>query len=246
MSRQRKNRNRASQKKPALSKSENAVSNVKPFHWRDHPVVVAAFSAVGTFTFTAFAFKEIIIPTQVADINNKIRDLPNLEASIQSLTKSNSDHVQTIDGLKRQIETLQQRSLFKPSDPFPVILDKVKLGQPVSDVEKYFASAKIEKNDEVGFWSVDLGYGAVPQATYYFDEKSEGKEISHILYWVSDSMKLTDHFIHDRLVEALGVPSKSPRKDYYEWHLKQYKVYQRDSRTYVIMDANTRPGYWPD
>jgi hypothetical protein len=246
VSRQRKNRSAPRSLKTPVQKHDNATNSTRSFYWRDHPVIVAAFAAAGTFTLTVFAFKEIIIPTQIADINNKIRDLPSLERNIRDLTKTNDKHLQVIDSLRRQLETLQQKDLFLAGDPVPTTINKVRIGQPISDVDKYFTTATIEKNEEYGFWSVDFGFGVIRQATYYFDEKNKERKISHVLYWLSDEMKLSDNFLHDRLVEALGQPTKSPRKDLYEWHLKQYKVYQRDAGGYSVLDSNSKPGYWPE
>jgi len=202
-------------------------------------------AAAGTFTLTTFAFKEVIIPTQIADINNKIRDLPSLEQGIETLRIRVKEKDAEISGLKKQVESLQQRNLFSSGDPIPNSLSKVQLGQPISDLENFFQAKSIDKEGD-SYWNVTLDYGVFREITYYFDETSKQNEITHISYAIPAINSYSSDFLHDRLVDALGPPTSNPRRAFFHWKTKNHEVYKIREESFLILPPGASPGYWPD
>lgn len=217
----------------SLQTQQPSISHT--FHWRDHPIVIAALAVVGTFTVTSYVFKEIIVPTQIAG-------LPALKENVEKLQSENSKQASEIESLKKVVEGFQYQTLFKANDPFPVTLGAVRLGQPISDLETQYSEAKVEKSD--GYWNVTFGYGVVTQGTYYYNEKT--KKISHVMFWLSTELKLSDSFLQDRLEESFGKPASHPKKDFFQWKASDYNVYKSDSVRFLIHGSNHRPGYWPE
>lgn len=215
------------------------------FSWKDHPVVVAALSVAGTFTLTTFAFKEVIIPTQLADINNKIRDLPSLQSTIETLQVDGKRKDQEIDSLKRQVELLQQKNLFNRGDPMPVVLSKVKIGQPIVDIDLFYPSRMVDKSSE-SYWSVNLDYGVFREIVYFYDEKKKKKTVTHISFRMAPQADYSEAFLQDRLIDALGPPASNPRKDFFSWETKNYSVFKISNDSYLVLPRESRPGYWPD
>ena len=211
------------------------ISGSTPFHWRDHPIVIAALAAAGTFTITSYAFKEIIIPTQIAG-------LPALKAELAELKTSNTNQAEEISSLRTKLEAMQYQKLFNPGDPYPATLGSVKIGQPVTDIIAAYPGAKIERED--GYWSVDFGYGAIRRAVYYLNEKKG--TVSHVMFALSWESKLSESFLFDRLQECLGKPSSHPKKTFFLWKKKNFRVYMSDSDRFLIHDSDSAPGYWPE
>lgn len=204
------------------------------FHWRDHPIVIAALAAVGTFTVTSYTFKEIIIPTQIAG-------MPALMQKVTEFEDTNAKQAEQINFLRKSLESIQHQSLFTAKDPFPASLGAVRLDQSIELLEAAFPSTNIKKNDE--FWSVDFGFGVVSRGVYYFDEKSQ--KVTHVMFWLSEDGERSRSFLHDRLVDSLGAPTQNPKKTFFEWNTGRYNVFTTDDSRFIIHNRDNRPGYWP-
>lgn len=239
----RKNRNSGKMRSNPSTVSVAKSGKRQSFNWKDHPLAVAALAVAGTFAATAFAFLEIVIPTQTARIENQIADLPGLRAQVETLELSTSAKDRQINDLKRKIEVLEQRGLFSSGNPFPIAFSRVRIGQPIVDLEDAYRNFEIERRE--GFWTVRPDHGVFRSITYYFDERSSQHTITHASFFLELGNDFGDHFLQDQIVAALGNPTSNPRGDFFEWRLEDYSVFKTHSSNFLILPAGMHPGYWP-
>jgi hypothetical protein len=214
--------------------------------WKDHPLAVSALAVAGTITIGIILVNEIILPTRTAQLTNQITDLPKLKQSVKELTAASEEKDKQISDLKEQLQLLQQKNLFLLGNPYPTLFSKVHIGDPISALDSAYPAAKIDKSRD-GYWNVELTYGAINSATYFYDENSKNKVITHVGFRLNFSLQLTPSFLQDKLIEAFGTPSKQPRAEFYEWdNLKSSVIFKSDDNYYMLLPKETRPGYWPE
>jgi hypothetical protein len=207
--------------------------------WKDHPVFIASAAAVATLGVTVLVYKEMVIPTQTALLQNEIvrlrqqMGLPDDEAGgIRALRKKTETLEKELKEANVKIAELQQSNLFAPGNPYPIGLAKVKIGDSVENVPKIFEEKSISRDHET-YWSVLRPHASFSSVSYVFDPKSSDKRITHIYFFFKKDMP--PELLHFKLTEALGPPTTNPRKDTYIWRTDQkLTVYKDNPHTYRV------------
>lgn len=200
----------------------------------DHPLKIAALAVVGTITVLSLIVSQWIIPTQTASLNHEITILKEKlakESEDKDLLKRSGERLsQDLDGQKTQnqkrVDLLaaenkalrdklfisEKANAFLIGDPYPVGLDKVKVGDPKSKVAESYRGGIVE---EKGRTIVVKHAGELFPNVYFrhsSDRKTEGK-IDSISFDLGtferihdSSAKVPDNWLRDSLTKALGEP----------------------------------------
>lgn len=213
--------------------------------WKDHPLVVAAGAVAATIALAILLVKEVILPTHTASLNNQLSSLPTLQSENAKLEAKLSEMQRKLDDSQRRLQLAQNTGMLIVGSPYPTGLGKVRVGDNIAELEKHFAPGSIDKSKE-GYVSLRVEHGVIEDATYYFDETSKAKLISHISYRLSYAQKFDDLFLQEKLIEALGKPTTNPRGSFYSWKTGlRVTVYKSSSNQYLVMDDSFTPGFWP-
>lgn len=139
--------------------------------WAEHPVYVAGISVAGTIAICIAAYKEVLLPAQMArsefeilQLNRDLESLRSESAKIVTVAeKEKSTDASEIKRLSTELglvkETLKEKNaefagfklgnIFFESGVYPASLDGVKVGQSVEAVEKKFEGLSIEKKMDI-------------------------------------------------------------------------------------------------
>src|SRR5437588_10861002 len=101
------------------------TNHVMEKSWKDHPLAIAAGSAIAAATFTALIFNQIAIPTQTAGFRNQVDEQQRgVESLKQQLSQSNqkaaasqkqTEELRTeLQAARLKLEEAQQTNLFGP------------------------------------------------------------------------------------------------------------------------------------
>jgi hypothetical protein len=240
-------------KPPSQTKTTSLTSPLQKSSasWQEHPLVIATGTAVATFTFCILIGKEAILPTLTASLNNQLTNLQHIKSQkIQSDQKVVSLERQLAES-DRKLQIAQNANLFPLGSPYPTGLSKIRVGDSVTDVSKEFVDGAIDQKNEYcieseGCISVKINHGIINAITYFFDEKSKNKIITHISYHLGYSKKFSDSFLQEKLIEALGNPTSNPRKSFYSWKTSSNViVYKSAPGSIIVMSEDWIPGDWP-
>jgi hypothetical protein len=215
--------------------------------WKDNSLVVAIGTAVATSTF----FMAVILPINTALLNNQLADLRNIKLQKAESDKKISSLEKKLTESDRKLQIAQHANLFPLGSPYPVGLSTIRVRDPITFVSKEFLDSVIDRKNEYcleseGCMSVKANHGVIHRITYYFDEKSKDKPITHIVYSLGYPTKFGDSFLQEKLIEALGKPTSKPRKFFYSWKTSSnVTVYKSDFDRIMVMSNDWTPGSWP-
>lgn len=255
-----------SQRKRPTQKTTNTLSPAmvtvpsKP-SWKDHPIIIAATSAIAGFGFCILIVKEVLLPTQTAQLNNEIATLKNtintLKGEIASLVAENRGLHGTktvsekeVRNLQAELDTAEKKitqaqivNIFASGNPYPNGLDHIQIGHPISSVSESFPVSDIIRNED-GYWSVSTKHNIFHHVTYYYDDSKPSKPITHILFSMQAN-NLENEFLQNKLTAALGTPTKWKKNNQYSW-ATQYKAtaYKESAFSYLLMRDGYKPALW--
>lgn len=252
----RRNRNRSAppQQPPAVPAPD----------WKSHPIAVAAASAVATSVFFIGLGTQVVIPTQTAKLeieNLKLREtLKSQEGRIEAGLREKSSlsekakaaeaqvsaRDKKISVLERELADARALNLFQPGNAYPLELDVVRLGAPLSDLKRAYPTEATKFEDERHRAVVTLTGSPFGEAWYYYARKDEKKKIIHIVFWLDQKKGYSGEFLEERLVAALGKPLEQPRPNHQHWRVgRDVSVYKMDRESYSIMQSRFEPALWP-
>jgi hypothetical protein len=210
--------------------------------WKTVLKVCAAFGAGFYFCYNVF------MPTHTEALRNEIKANADLVAKASATAeKAASLERQLKDALGR-VKALEKPNLFSLGNPYPVGLGLVRAGQSIDDVEKAYLGAKVEKKEK-GYWTFKNVHSVFSDVTYYFDDTSPEKKITHIRFAALSEAGKSDNFLKNKLIETLGPPTDNPSPDKFRWKASEVKssVYYEVKYVpaFIIMsEAYVLPG-WP-
>jgi hypothetical protein len=144
--------------------------------WKAHPVMVAIIAGAATFAFT----EAWIVPLHVQSLRNEIAT----NAELVGRAKALQDKVVSLEGQLKaalvRVRSLETPNLLTPGNPYPVGLGLVKLGQPITDLEKAYPGAKLKKEDR--YWELEDFHSVFSSVVYYFEPKSNDMKITFIVF----------------------------------------------------------------
>jgi hypothetical protein len=131
---------------------ESQLTATPPFDWRSHPAMVAVGTAVATTAFMVTIYSSIVIPTQLAKLENEsIKKTSQIDSQKAALERSNSNLVDVNENLRRLqskndelnkiIAGLHEAALYQASanlfvqgNPYPSGLGKARIGMKRDEV----------------------------------------------------------------------------------------------------------------
>jgi hypothetical protein len=185
--------------------------------WKDQPLAIAAITAVGTISILVFLYKEVVIPTQTASLQNEISslrkqmNLPDDEAGgIRALRKKVDDLEKQLSSANAKLAEAQLTNLFSFGNPYPSGLAQVKIGDRIELIDRTYPSNSIDRS-RGGYWSVKTGHSAFESVTYYFDRNSAEKRVTHMLFFFQSSCRRLVAAEADRSVGTTDIKSGERR-----------------------------------
>jgi hypothetical protein len=209
--------------------------------WRKHPVTVgaAAFGAAVMF------FYNVILPTHTVSLQNRIAALS--EEPITRRAKVAEEKVHALEGQLKEAQRVaaefQLAKVFVAGSPYPVGLDRVKIGDTQEDIINVFPKDSIEMFGR-RWWSVKDQHPLFKTITYYFD----GKKVGQIAFAGSpDASGGVGEVLYSRLVDALG-PATEARGEYYRWktNSKLAVFLQKPASALHLLPVGYHPGSWAE
>lgn len=115
--------------------------------WKNHPVIVAAAAFAAGLGF-AYQF---MFPVLTASLQTEIGSLKRQNDEITSLKSRASSLEAQVRDEQTKLAIAQQSNTFSLSNPYPVGLGQIKLGDNVEDLTKFFPAASVtEKRVQAG------------------------------------------------------------------------------------------------
>ncbi|WP_455887042.1 hypothetical protein [Pseudomonas rustica] len=233
----------------------------------EHPVYVAGVAVAGTIALSVAVYKEVILPAHLAASEFKISELSRQlaqetkrrelligrsakeKAELSSALSASSSELQStktkLDIVSRELEAAKLGALFVEGLSYPIAFDKVKVGQPISEVKKAYLASQIEEDEDSDFVSVGVEHPFFYSLVYY-NGYSDSSNISHILYMAPYNIesKVPAGYLQDALRRAFGVPVEM-EKDKYVWRLKNgLVIFKNDDRSFIVAANGVVPGNW--
>jgi hypothetical protein len=157
--------------------------------FKSSPVFVAGSTAAATIALAVLIYKEVLLPTHTLALQNQITALTTesaaYKARIEPLEKTNDSLNEQAGLLRAKVRELEAANLFSAGNPYPIGFGAVRIGQPISDVEKTFPAEQINK-ERIAYWSVTTDHALISSATYYF---SGDKKVIHQVLFILRSGK---------------------------------------------------------
>jgi len=197
---------------------------------------------VATFGVTLLVFREIVIPTQTASLQNEVADLRK-QASFAANVAGEKDGAirqlqERISLLEKELKNTQSKlaaaqltNLFEFGNPYPIGLGNIRVGNTRDRISQVYADSSIERT--AGFWSVKMEHAAWSSVTYYFARVDGELLIYQILFFFRRDA--TPETLLQKLTEALGHPTTPGTKpNCYVWSLK------KPQELFVTLEADRR------
>lgn len=233
--------------------------------WADHPVYVAGISVAGTIAICIALYKEVLLPAHLATAEFKITELTRQSESnkterleaVSSAEKTKSSDAIEIKRLSSELTAVKEAlgkvtqefsnfklgNLFSGGEVYPLLFEKVKIGQKIEIVDKVFQEGAIEKND--GHITVKVDHPFFDKIVfYYFDEAP------HLIYQIMYSApydverKVGPDYLQDQLERNFGEPLVVAEGKYIWNSRKKSIVYKDDNYSLIISGESTIPGGW--
>jgi hypothetical protein len=232
--------------------------------WVDHPVYVAGVSVAGTIAICIALYKEVLLPAQMAASDYKVseleRQLKDVKAqkliaeqvAEKNIVTSSSEKRQLSDELKSvkamlektklEFSSFKLGNLFFEGGVYPSSFDKVKIGQPISIVEKVFAGTLIKKED--GFVNLDVDHPVFGSVVYYYSDEAP-QNIYQVMYMTRSGFgeSVEANYLQAQLAKAFGEPIQIAEDKFY-WKVKgKFNIF-KDDDSFLITTGDNLPGGW--
>lgn len=203
-----------------MSENENKID------FKNHPIVIMALTVAGSLGF----YHQIILPIMTAKLQNDVDKIPSYVKQIEE-DKAKIDELNNkLQQVESQLAIAQNANLFTHDDPYPIGFGKLRIGDSIENLIKIYEEKDVKKND--GYWSVDNKHAIFTDVTYYFNDESPKKEITHILFQIDIKVE-NENFLQDILENKFGIPLKG-KNDQYVWKFKNELIYKDDKFSYIL------------
>ncbi|MET4041772.1 hypothetical protein ABIC03_003463 [Bradyrhizobium sp. RT6a] len=204
--------------------------------WQDHPVLIAICSGAAALIFA----QTVIFPTMTASLQNEVSSARSQMQEVATLRDQFKKATEDTAKAKLELKAAQLNNVFSVGNPYPIGLDKLRIGDGLDAIFANFSEASVTKNS-ASYWSVKLDHAAFREVVYYFDQPSsrnlKDRKIRALLFFAGDR---SSGVVREKLTAALGNPSTSgPKPDCVVWTLSKDLLVRADGNSLFI--ANTQP-----
>ncbi|WP_154232627.1 hypothetical protein [Pseudomonas syringae] len=217
----------------------------------------------GTAGIVIWIFTQYIIPLQISNYTQRNAELEqqatllNNESSSRKIAIVKLEHEllsfkerrdEEIKKSNNHIKFLESKNLFVLGNPYPYMLDKVKVGDQVAKIKEAYPEGKIEASDveqSRPYYIVRDVSTVFDRILYSYDFKTQ--KVTTVSYLVNDEYHDYKEFMLTKATDSLGTPYKSSVRNSYRWSNRKYgDVYLMGGDTYQIMTSDYSPMIWED
>lgn len=148
-----------------------------------------------------------------------------------------------LEKTKLEFSSFKLGNLFFEGGVYPASFDKVKIGQPISIVEKVFAETPQKKED--GFITLDVEHPFFRNVVYYYSDEAP-QNIYQIMYMTryASGKGVDENYLQVQLEKAFGEPIKMAEDKFY-WKAKGgFNVFKDGDDSFLITTGDNLPGGW--
>ncbi|WP_148663450.1 hypothetical protein [Bosea vaviloviae] len=242
---------------------------------KDQPIYILGLTILASVSATAAFYEKFLVPARdpnaiqratilQSQLDTSQRLVAEIQPLQQRLHKAEADFadrsakleaevkvakeaaVKALAEAKARIQDAEWANTFAIGSSYPVGLERVGVGETAERLAAAFPGKAIDRTKE-SYHSIDqTGHAVFDRVTFYFDDGSKDKRITHISYWsrALDGRSKDDDWLSTRLAVSLG-PPKVWGQGYYSWEPKgPVHTFVRLGQL-LIMRAGLRPNGWP-
>jgi hypothetical protein len=217
----------------------------------------------GTAGILIWVFTQYIIPLQISSYTQKNSELDKQVLELKGESSARASSIVDLESklanalskmaeneknYVHRIRTLESKGLFIVGDPYPFLLGKVKLGDPIGKLKDVYPVESVSASDgDVvrPYFIVNDVSSVFSRITYFYDKKSNN--VTSVSFRLNDELAQYKDFIVDRASEALGKPYRSSVRAAYRWeYSKTVSAYIILGDTYQLMSNDYVPVIWED
>jgi hypothetical protein len=222
--------------------------------WKDSKPIIAIISGAATCVATSGAFLTFYIPAREADLTTQIKTLEAGRAETDKKLAAkdaellNAKEVrEKLEGEQRAIRSeltsARQAQLFSIGDPYPNGLRAVHVGADISEVQRAYSKATVEKAE--GVLVLKAQHNVFSKVSYFFDPEGQDKRITHIVFEIENVKDFDDKFLLEKLRHALGAPQTGSKPMHCAWlKSKAHGVFMTEPHSFMITIEDVKPRAW--
>lgn len=197
-----------------------------------HPLVVIALAVIGTFGFSY----QFVLPIMTAKLQNDVDKIPGYEKQIDEDNVKIDELNKKLQQIESQLTVAQNANLFTHDDPYPIGLGKLRIGDSIDNLITMYGEKDLEKKE--GFWTIKNAHSFFDEITYYYNDESPKKEITHINFESNIDIKKKNS-LQEILENKFGAPIRL-KNDCYAWNLPNGLIYKIGSFSYILYPAQKK------
>lgn len=166
-----------------MATSSNLWQNIK-----DHPIVIVLGFCSITAAGTATIYEKFVLPYHVKELESQVSDLKKTIFTYPDSKKIISGKDLEIKRLKIEVASLRQKTIelsgenvFSLDDPHPKSFRDVRIGDPFSKVEQYYAG-RTEKDEDHDYIIAKISDFFFSSVTFYPESSNPKGRVNAILY----------------------------------------------------------------
>jgi len=169
-----------------MATASNLWQNIK-----DHPIVIVLGFCAATAAGTATIYEKFVLPYHVKELESQVTELKKTISTYPDAKKLLAEKDLEIKRLATEVGSLRQKTIelsgdnvFSIDDPYPKSFRDVRIGDPFSKVEQFYAgrTQKYEDNDYDTANISDFFFSSV---TFYPEPSNPKGRVNSILYIVN-------------------------------------------------------------
>lgn len=239
----------------ATNEASEPVKKSANSDWKDHPILYVCGAVVTTAFACLTYFNEFALPQRTSRLEDQAfrateesRRLSIELNNQREIAKESRKEAEAAKARQRRLSALlleaRTADMFIYGTAYPNGFATVKVGMTAADVYAAYPKESITP-DELGFLSVNLKNSPFSEATYYYDEKSERKIITHIAFRLKYEYGQENQNIVRRITESLGKPLVVSSRHFAWPTSEKANVFVSDKNSFLIMEEGSRPAIWP-
>lgn len=116
--------------------------------WKDSKIFIAVSSSVATTLFLVTVIFTGVIPTWIQSYQNENAELKKQLNSDRRLSEQLKNKDAEIASLRADLDAIRLEKMFEGSFPYPLGLDRVRIGDRTDKIKKLYPAATVEKDAE--------------------------------------------------------------------------------------------------
>lgn len=232
---------------------------------REYPIKTAAVSVAATVGLLTVLVYQWVLPTHTAALSyqntllqdqlvvantdhaaSERRSSEQIGALMSELSTRNKDVItmtSEIESLHSRVFELERSNIFSAGVPYPVGLDRVKIGDPIELVSERYVGAKIEVNEYSSMVKESSDIFRLVIYRHSFSDETAGVvdsvdyEIFNVGRIIDDLPRIPEDWLERSLTRSLGEPFVVGRRDdclLWKYSKEEVVYYLRGSDSFTV------------